>query len=253
MDKKQLSEADIRSKFIDPAILQAGWSETHQIYREYAITNGRIVVRGQKAQRNMQTALRADYLLCYQFGQPLAVIEAKDNRHTVGAGIQQATEYAERMGVPFAFASNGDGFVFRDATLADGQLIREISLDEFPSPQDLWERYCAWKQWTPEQKKANAFAYHQGDSNRVPRYYQLHAINRTLEAIAAGQNRVLLVMATGTGKTYTAFQIIWRLLKSGAKKRILFLADRNILVDQTMVGDFKPFKGAMAKIGRAHV
>ena len=248
MDKKQLSEADIRSKFIDPAILQAGWSETHQIYREYAITNGRIVVRGQKAQRNMQTALRADYLLCYQFGQPLAVIEAKDNRHTVGAGIQQATEYAERMGVPFAFASNGDGFVFRDATLADGQLIREISLDEFPSPQDLWERYCAWKQWTPEQKKANAFAYHQGDSNRVPRYYQLHAINRTLEAIAAGQNRVLLVMATGTGKTYTAFQIIWRLLKSGAKKRILFLADRNILVDQTMVGDFKPFKGAMAKL-----
>ena len=248
MDKKQLSEADIRSKFIDPAILQAGWSETHQIYREYAITNGRIVVRGQKAQRNMQTALRADYLLCYQFGQPLAVIEAKDNRHTVGAGIQQATEYAERMGVPFAFASNGDGFVFRDATLADGQLIREISLDEFPSPQDLWERYCAWKQWTPEQKKANTFAYHQGDSNRVPRYYQLHAINRTLEAIAAGQNRVLLVMATGTGKTYTAFQIIWRLLKSGAKKRILFLADRNILVDQTMVGDFKPFKGAMAKL-----
>ena len=248
MDKKQLSEADIRSKFIDPAILQAGWSETHQIYREYAITNGRIVVRGQKAQRNMQTALRADYLLCYQFGQPLAVIEAKDNRHTVGAGIQQATEYAERMGVPFAFASNGDGFVFRDATLADGQLIREISLDEFPSPQDLWERYCAWKQWTPEQKKVNAFAYHQGDSNRVPRYYQLHAINRTLEAIAAGQNRVLLVMATGTGKTYTAFQIIWRLLKSGAKKRILFLADRNILIDQTMVNDFRPFKGAMAKL-----
>lgn len=135
MDKKQLSEADIRSKFIDPAILKAGWSETHQIYREYAITNGRIVVRGQKAQRNMQTALRADYLLCWQYGQPLAVVEAKDNKHTVGAGLQQATDYAERMGVPFAFASNGDGFVFRDATLADGQLIREISLDEFPSPQ----------------------------------------------------------------------------------------------------------------------
>ncbi|VUZ25520.1 Uncharacterised protein [uncultured Comamonas sp.] len=249
MDKKQLSEADIRSKFIDPAILKAGWSETHQIYREYAITNGRIVVRGQKAQRNMQTALRADYLLCYQFGQPLAVIEAKDNRHSVSAGIQQATEYAERMGVPFAFASNGDGFVFRDASLLfNGQLLTELALDAFPSPAQLWHLYQQWKGWTPEQARVNAFAYHQGDSNRVPRYYQLHAINRTHEAIAAGQNRVLLVMATGTGKTYTAFQIIWRLLKSGAKKRILFLADRNILVDQTMVGDFKPFKGAMAKL-----
>lgn len=248
MDKKQLSEADIRSKFIDPAIVKAGWSETSQIYREYTIAPGRIVVRGQKAQRNKQSALFADYLLCWQYGQPLAVVEAKDNTHSVGAGLQQATEYAERMGVPFAFSSNGDGFVFRDATLSDGELVREISLEEFPSPEDLWERYCAWKGWTPEQRKVNAFAYHQGDSNRVPRYYQLHAINRTLEAVAAGQNRVLLVMATGTGKTYTAFQIIWRLLKSGAKKRILFLADRNILVDQTMVGDFKPFKGGMAKL-----
>jgi type I restriction enzyme R subunit len=248
LDKTQLSEADIRSKFIDPAFLKAGWSETNQIYREYAITNGRIVVRGQKAQRNLQTALRADYLLCWQYGQPLAVVEAKDNRHTVGAGLQQATDYAERMGVPFAFSSNGDGFVFRDATLSDGDLIREISLEEFPSPEDLWDRYCAWKGWTPAQKQVNAFAYHQGDNGRVPRYYQLHAINRTLEAVAAGQNRVLLVMATGTGKTYTAFQIIWRLLKSGAKKRVLFLADRNILVDQTMVGDFKPFKGGMAKL-----
>lgn len=248
MDKKQLSEADIRSKFIDPAIVKAGWSETSQIYREYTIAPGRIVVRGQKAQRNKQSALFADYLLCWQYGQPLAVVEAKDNRHTVGAGLQQATDYAERMGVPFAFSSNGDGFVFRDATLSDGELIREISLEEFPSPEQLWERYCAWKGWTPEQRKVNAFAYHQGDSSRVPRYYQLHAINRTLEAVAAGQNRVLLVMATGTGKTYTAFQIIWRLLKSGAKKRILFLADRNILVDQTMVGDFKPFKGGMAKL-----
>lgn len=248
LDKKQLSEADIRSKFIDPAIIKAGWSEATQIYREYAITNGRIVVRGQKAQRNLQTALRADYLLCWQYGQPLAVVEAKDNRHTVGAGLQQATDYAERMGVPFAFSSNGDGFVFRDATLSDGELIREISLDEFPSPEQLWDRYCTWKGWTPEQKQVNAFAYHLSDNGRVPRYYQLHAINRTLEAVAAGQNRVLLVMATGTGKTYTAFQIIWRLLKSGAKKRVLFLADRNILVDQTMVGDFKPFKGSMAKL-----
>ncbi|GAO73549.1 EcoAI/FtnUII family type I restriction enzme subunit R [Comamonas sp. E6] len=249
MDKKQLSEADICAKFISPAVVKAGWSEVDQIYREYTIAPGRIVVRGQKAQRDKQSALRADYLLCYQFGQPLAIVEAKDNCHTVGAGIQQATEYAERMGVPFAFASNGDGFVFRDASLLfNGQLLTNLTMDEFPSPARLWALYQQWKGWTPAQTTVNGFAYHQGDSNRVPRYYQLHAINRALEAIAAGQNRVLLVMATGTGKTYTAFQIIWRLLKSGAKKRILFLADRNILVDQTMVGDFKPFKGAMAKL-----
>lgn len=248
MDKRQLSEADICAKFITPALAQAGWSEDGQIYREYTIAPGRIVVRGQKAQRNMQTLKRADYLLCRQFGQPLAVVEAKGNHLTPLAGLQQATDYAERMKVPFAFSCNGDRFVFRDATLADGQMIQELPMDQFPSPEDLWARYCTWKGWTVEQQKVNAYPYHQGDTTRVPRYYQLHAINQALEAISGGQNRVLLVMATGTGKTYTAFQIIWRLLKSGAKKRILFLADRNILVDQTMVGDFKPFKGAMAKL-----
>lgn len=249
MDKKQLSEADICAKFISPAVLNAGWSELDQIYREYTIAPGRIVVRGQKAQRNLQSVLRADYLLCHQYGQPLAVIEAKDNCHTVGAGMQQAAEYAERMGVPFAFASNGDGFVFRDASLLfNGQLLTDLRMDEFPSPARLWALFQQWKGWSAEQTRVNGFAYHQGDNGRVPRYYQLHAINRTLEAVAAGQDRVLLVMATGTGKTYTAFQIIWRLLKSGAKKRVLFLADRNILVDQTMVGDFKPFKGGMAKL-----
>ncbi|WP_312835017.1 EcoAI/FtnUII family type I restriction enzme subunit R [Comamonas sp.] len=249
MDKKQLSEADICAKFISPAVQNAGWRESDQIYREYTIAPGRIVVRGQKAQRNLKSALRADYLLCHQYGQPLAVIEAKDNCHTVGAGMQQATEYAERMGVPFAFASNGDGFVFRDASLLyNGQLLTNLGMDEFPAPAQLWALYQQWKGWSAEQSRVNGFAYHQGDNGRVPRYYQLHAINRTLEAVAAGQNRVLLVMATGTGKTYTAFQIIWRLLKSGAKKRVLFLADRNILVDQTMVGDFKPFKGGMAKL-----
>lgn len=249
MDKKQLSEADICAKFISPAVLNAGWSELDQIYREYTIAPGRIVVRGQKAQRNLQSVLRADYLLCHQYGQPLAVIEAKDNCHTVGAGMQQAAEYAQRMGVPFAFASNGDGFVFRDASLLfNGQLLTDLGMDEFPSPARLWALFQQWKGWSAEQTRVNGFAYHQGDNGRVPRYYQLHAINRTLEAVAAGQNRVLLVMATGTGKTYTAFQIIWRLLKSGAKKRVLFLADRNILVDQTMVGDFKPFKGGMAKL-----
>ena len=145
--------------------------------------------------------LRADLLLCHQYGQPLAVVEAKDNMHSPGAGLQQATEYAERMGVPFAFSSNGDSFVFRDATRTDEQLIQELPMHAFPSPQDLWQRYCVWKGWSTEQVRVNGFAYHQGDAARTPRYYQVHAINRALEAIAAGQNRVLLVMATGTGKT----------------------------------------------------
>nr|WP_309468544.1 type I restriction enzyme HsdR N-terminal domain-containing protein [Comamonas sp.] len=150
MDKKQLSEADICAKFISPAVVKAGWSEVDQIYREYTIAPGRIVVRGQKAQRDKQSALRADYLLCYQFGQPLAIVEAKDNCHAVGAGVQQATEYAERMGVPFAFASNGDGFVFRDATLLfNGQLLTNLAMDEFPSPARLWALYQQWKGWTP--------------------------------------------------------------------------------------------------------
>lgn len=245
MNKRQLSESDICDKFIRPAMVAAGWNGMDQLYREFPLRAGRVVVRGHKAQRDKSTVLRADYALFYKANIPLAVLEAKDNSHAVGAGMGQAINYAELLDVPFAFTSNGDGFVFRDATLADGVLERNLTLDEFPSPQELWQRYCAWKGWSDEVSRVAAFDY---SPSKTPRYYQLNAINRTVEAIASGQNRALLVMATGTGKTYTAFQIIWRLWKSKTRKRILFLADRNILIDQTMVNDFRPFKGAMAKL-----
>lgn len=245
MDKAGLSESDICDRYIRPAMEAAGWDGLAQIYREYPLRAGRIVVRGRRARRDASTVLRADYALFYKANIPLAVVEAKDNSHAMGAGMPQAIRYAELLDVPFSFSSNGDGFIFRDATLADGQLERRIALNEFPSPADLWDRLCAWKGWPPEVRAATAFEY---APSKTPRYYQLNAINRTVEAIARGQKRVLLVMATGTGKTYTAFQIIWRLWKSGARKRILFLADRNILIDQTMVNDFRPLKGAMAKL-----
>ncbi len=245
MDKTNLSESDICDKFIRPAMEQAGWNGLDQIFREYPLREGRVVVRGSKAYRDKGSVLRADYALFYKANIPLAVVEAKDNKHAVGAGMGQALNYAQLLDVPFSFASNGDGFVFRDATLATGVLEQNLTLEEFPSPRQLWSRYCAWKGWSAEESRVAGFDY---APNKTPRYYQLNAVNRAVEAIAAGQNRVLLVMATGTGKTYTAFQIIWRLWKSGAKKRILFLADRNILIDQTMVNDFRPFKGAMAKL-----
>ena len=245
MNKKSLSESDICDKFIRPAMERAGWNGMDQIYREYPLRAGRMVVRGRQARRDATTVLRADYALFYKINIPLAVIEAKDNRHAMGAGMAQAIHYGQLLEVPFCFSSNGDGFVFRDATLAEGVLERNLTLDEFPSPAELWARYCAWKGWSDEVRQVTESDYAPA---KTPRYYQLGAINRTVAAIAGGQNRVLLVMATGTGKTYTAFQIIWRLWKSKAKKRILVLADRNILIDQTMVNDFRPFKGAMAKL-----
>ena len=245
MDKTHLSESDICDKFIRPAMEKAGWNGLDQIFREYPLRAGRVVVRGNKAYRDKSTVLRADYALFYKANIPLAVVEAKDNQHPVGAGMGQALNYAQLLDVPFSFSSNGDGFVFRDATLATGVLEQNLTLEEFPSPQELWRRYCTWKGWSDEESRVAGFDY---APHKTPRYYQLNAVNRAVEAIAAGQKRVLLVMATGTGKTYTAFQIIWRLWKSGAKKRILFLADRNILIDQTMINDFRPFKGAMAKL-----
>jgi len=245
MDKTNLSESDICDKYIRPAMEQAGWNGLDQIFREYPLRAGRVVVRGSKAYRDKSSVLRADYALFYKANIPLATVEAKDNKHALGAGTAQALKYAGLLDVPFSFSSNGDGFVFRDATLATGVLEQNLTLEEFPSPQELWSRYCAWKGWSAEQSRVAGFDY---APHKTPRYYQLNAVNRAVEAIAAGHNRVLLVMATGTGKTYTAFQIIWRLWKSGAKKRILFLADRNILIDQTMVNDFRPFKGAMAKL-----
>ncbi|MCT9809790.1 DEAD/DEAH box helicase family protein [Acidovorax sp. Be4] len=245
MHKTNLSESDICDKFIRPAMEQAGWNGLDQIFREYPLRAGRVVVRGSKAYRDKSSVLRADYALFYKANIPLAVVEAKDNKHAVGAGMAQAMNYAQLLDVPFSFSSNGDGFVFRDATMSTGVLEQNLTLEEFPSPLELWRRYCDWKGWSPEESRVAGFDY---APHKTPRYYQLNAVNRAVEAIAAGQNRVLLVMATGTGKTYTAFQIIWRLWKSGAKKRILFLADRNILIDQTMVNDFRPFKGAMAKL-----
>ena len=246
MDKKSLSERDICTKFISPALVEAGWDAMSQIREEVTITKGRITVRGKLVSRGK--AKRADYVLYYKSKIPIAIVEAKDNNHAVGDGIQQAIGYAESLDVPFAFSSNGDGFVFHDLSGSTSTPELNLGLDEFPSPEELWSRYRAWKGLTTAEEPTFLQDYYDDGSGKEPRYYQMTAINRVMEAIAKGQDRLLLVMATGTGKTYTAFQIIWRLWKAGKKKRILFLADRNVLVDQTMVNDFRPFGGAMAKL-----
>jgi type I restriction enzyme, R subunit len=246
MDKKALSERDICTKFITPALRQAGWDEMTQIREEVSFTKGRIIVRGKLVTRGK--AKRADYILYLQPNIPLALIEAKDNNHSVGAGMQQGLEYAATLNIPFVFSSNGDGFVFHDRTGKSAEMESSLTLDQFPSPQDLWARYRDWKGLTPDAEQIVLQNYFDDGSGKAPRYYQVNAVNAAIEAIARGQDRILLVMATGTGKTYTAFQIIWRLWKAGRKKRILFLADRNILVDQTMVNDFRPFGPAMAKL-----
>ena len=251
MDKKTLSERDICTKFITPALEASGWDRNSQFLEEVNLTSGRVVVRGNKAKRDEKTIRRADYVLYYKPGIPIAVVEAKDNKHSIRDGIQQGLAYAEMLDVPFAFSSNGDGFLWHDKTASGGLIECEIALDEFPSPNVLWQRYLAWKGITAEAEPVFAQDYY--TTGKLPRYYQLNAVNRAVEAIAKGQDRVLLVMATGTGKTFTAFQIIWRLWKARAAKRILFLADRNILVDQTKTNDFKPFAGAMTKIEKRQV
>ncbi|ACG77398.1 type I restriction-modification system, R subunit [Phenylobacterium zucineum HLK1] len=246
MDKRALSERDICTKFITPALRRAGWDEQTQFLEEVSFTKGRITVRGKLVSRGK--AKRADYILYIKPNVPIGIIEAKDNRHAVGDGMQQALEYADILNLPFAFSSNGDGFVFHDRTGAADQKETDVALDAFPTRAELWRRYCAWKGLTPEAEEVVLQDYFDDGSGKAPRYYQVNAVNAAVEAIAKGRDRVLLVMATGTGKTYTAFQIIWRLWKAGQKKRILFLADRNILVDQTMVNDFRPFGPAMAKL-----
>jgi type I restriction enzyme R subunit len=249
MNKKSLTEADIRTKFITPALVGANdqkWDKMKQIREEVYFTKGQVIVRGKKVKRGV--AKKADYILYYKPNQPIAVVEAKDNNHSVGAGMQQALDYAEILDVPFAYSSNGDAFLEHDRTVKDGIVTREIPLDAFPTPDELWARYRVAKGWTPAEEALATQAYYEDGSGKTPRYYQITAINRTVEAIALGKNRILLVMATGTGKTYTAFQIIWRLWKSGARKRILFLVDRNILADQTKTNDFMPFGQAMTKI-----
>ena len=252
MNKKDLSEADIKEKFITPAMIKAGWDEFTQINREVYFTDGRIYVKGKITTRGKRKF--ADYILFYKPNIPVAVIEAKDNNHSVKAGIQQALEYSNTLDVPFVFSSNGDAFYFHDKTVTDGQIEKEISLDEFPSPQTLWRKYQKYKGLEDKEiENIVSTDYFIDNSGYSPRYYQQIAINRTVETVAKKQNRILLVMATGTGKTYTAFQIIYRLWKSGAKKRILFLADRTALIDQTARGDFKPFKEAMTIIKHKNI
>jgi type I restriction enzyme, R subunit len=245
LNKKALSEDDICAKFITPAVIGAGWDEATQVRRQVFFTKGRIIVRGRLVTRGK--AKRADYVLYHQHF-PIALIEAKDNNHAVGDGMQQALGYAEALDIPFVFSSNGDAFVLHDKTGTSLLVETALALEDFPSPAELWRRYLAWKGLSPAQEQVITQPYFDDGSGKEPRYYQRNAVNAAVEAIAKGQNRVLLVMATGTGKTYTAFQIIWRLWKAGQKKRILFLADRNILIDQTMVNDFRPFGGAMAKL-----
>ena len=249
MDKRSLSERDICTKFIAPALRGAGWDEMSQLREEVTFTAGRIIVRGKLVARGRRK--RADYILEFKPNIPVAVIEAKDNTHGVGDGMQQALDYAETLNIPFAFSSNGDGFVFHDRTGSSNPRETDLPLDAFPSPTDLWARYRVWKGLTPEAEEIVLQDYFEDGGGKTPRYYQVNAVNAAIEAIAKGQDRILLVMATGTGKTYTAFQIIWRLWKARRKKRVLFLADRNVLIDQTMVNDFRPFGGAMTKLSRS--
>lgn len=246
MDKKALSERDICTKFITPALERAGWDIQTQVREEVSFTAGRIIVRGRLHTRGKRR--RADYVLSHQKNQPIAVIEAKDNQHSLGDGMQQGLAYSDALDVPFVFSSNGDGFLFHDRTGLGSQTETVLGLDDFPSPEMLWERYCQYKGIGPAARPVVEQPFYDDGSGRTPRYYQTVAINRTVEAVARGQDRILLVMATGTGKTFTAFQIIWRLWKAKQKKRILFLADRNILVDQTKNNDFKPFGQAMTKV-----
>lgn len=250
--KKELTERDICTKYINPALTQAGWNLQTQIREEVYFTDGKIYVKGNKSKR--AKGKKADYILYYKPNIPVAIIEAKDNNHRVQDGIQQGLEYANILDIPVVFSSNGDEFYEHDKTLSNGIVERKISLNNFPTPDELWERYKKYKKIeTQEEEKIISQDYFFDAQGRFPRYYQQIAINRTVEAIAKGQNRILLVMATGTGKTYTAFQIIHRLWKSGAKKRILFLADRNALIDQTKKGDFRHFKDKMTVIRKKHI
>lgn len=245
IDKKQMSERDICTKYITPSIEASGWDKIRQIREEVTFTDGRIIVRGNIVTRGKQK--RADYILYYKANIPIAIIEAKDNNHSIGAGMQQGINYGEILDIPFIYSSNGDGFLEHD--MLTGQ-ERELKLSEFPAPEDLWNKYKTLKGIKPDEEAIVTQDYYFEQNGKIPRYYQRIAINRAIEAISKAKDRILLVLATGTGKTYIAFQIIYRLWKSKAKKRILFLADRNILVDQTMANDFKHFGDKMIKLNR---
>lgn len=248
MDKKKLSETDIRTKFITPSIERSGWDRMTQIREEYPLTAGRVTVRGKIARRG--SVKRADYILFFKPGIPIAIVEAKDNTHPVGAGIEQAMEYARLLDVPFVFSSNGDAFLERDISGFPGSapVERELPIDAFPRPEELWNRWRTGTAIEASQAPLLLQDYYTDGSEKSPRYYQLTAINRAIAAVARGQRRLLLVMATGTGKTFTAFQIIYRLWKSRTVKRILFLADRDALINQTKNNDFRPFSDVMTRI-----
>lgn len=258
MKKKDLSERDICTKFITPALQRAGWS-LQQFREEVKLTDGQVMVRGKLAARIKNPAAkggpkRADYVLYAHPSVPIAIIEAKQNKYSVGHGMQQALAYAEMLDVPYAISSNGDGFLIHDRTGLSQPVERELTMEQFPPCEELWPLYQKWRGLTETGAlKLVEQPYFTDVSGKEPRYYQRVAINRAIEAVAKGQQRILLVMATGTGKTYTAFQIIWRLWKAKKKKRILFLADRNILVDQTMQQDFAPFSEVMHKITNREV
>ncbi|GAB4073134.1 DEAD/DEAH box helicase family protein [Barrientosiimonas marina] len=241
-----LSERDICTKYITPAVEQAGWNRHRQMREEVSFTDGRIIPKGKSYTR--KKGKRADYILYYKPNIPLALIEAKDAAHSVGSGMQQALDYAEILDIPFVYSSNGRGFLEHDRTGTGELVTRELTLDQFPSPETLWQRYRTGQGFTDEEEQIVTQGYLTGPDKKPPRYYQRIAINRTVEAVAKGQDRILLVSATGTGKTMIAFHIIHRLWKSGAKKRILFLADRNILVDQAKNNDFRDFGDKMTKI-----
>lgn len=245
MNKKNMNEAEICDALITPSISKAMW-DTRQIRREYTFTAGRVNVRGNLGVRGEKK--RVDYLLQYDNNLPLAVVEAKDNNHTVGAGMQQALGYAEALDVPFVFSSNGDGFLFHDRTGESNPVERRIGLDEFPTPDELWQRYRESRNLDAESGKLALQPYYVDAGGKSPRYYQRVAIQRAVEAIVRGQRRVLLVMATGSGKTYTVFQIMWRLWNAGKVKRALFLVDRNFLADHAITNDFKPFGPVMTKV-----
>lgn len=250
MDKKSLSERDICTKFIHPAIEKAWWNMKNQVREEVSFkekfTDWKIVAKWKKIVRLNEK--RADYILYYKNNFPIAIIEAKSNKHSIGTWMQQWLNYAKTLDIPFVFSSNGDWFLEHDRLKTEWEVERELSLDDFPSPKELYARYTWELNITPQQKEIIEEPYHVDLGWKSPRYYQRIAINRTIDAISQWTDRILLVMATGTGKTYTAFQIIWRLWKSKTKKRILFLADRNILIDQTMSNDFKPFGDVMTKV-----
>ena len=248
LDKKQMTEEDIKLRFITPAILPK-WG-LDRITMETRITDGRINLRGNLAAR--ESPKKADYVLYLAPNKPIAIVEAKDNTHSVSHGLQQAITYARMQDIPFAYSSNGDAFQEHD--LLTG-LERELPLDAFPAPEELAARWARGANGgagvSADEEKIVAQPYYSSQTTYEPRYYQRNAVNRTVEAIARGQNRLLLVMATGTGKTYTAFQIVYRLLKSGLKKKVLYLADRNILVDQSIQQDFAPLEKTIHKINFA--